>query len=300
MPTVAIHGGLGNQLFQYAVGRALSTKTNSKLWLETSAFTRQQDSDLPARSFQLSQFEVQGTPIHNPIDENNFLKLRFKTFDLLRGISSELAARVGGVHKDLRNPHQFSPCVLRMSANAFLYGYYQSEKYFHEIGDTLRREISLSSPPSGPNEQWKEQVERFNSVGIHVRRGDYVKQGWSLPADYYRSAIEAMNSLTDDMVLFFFSDDIQWVQKHSQRLLPKGFSIANVNYVDCNDGEHAHEDLRLMRSCRHNIITNSTFSWWGAWLNRNSEKIVLAPHRWLNDCVAALDILPERWRVVEW
>ncbi len=302
MATVKLHGGLGNQLFQYAVGRALSYKTSSKLYLETSTFTgtSSSNSEPASRTLQLSNFNIQGEIVHNPIDQAPLLLGRFKIFDLLSAISPEIAAQVCLVHKDLEEPHRFTPYILTMPGSTFLYGYYQSEKYFTEIRNTLRNELSIRANPTDQNREWKEQIEAHNSVGVHVRRTDYVEQEWQLPAEYYQSAIKEIYALSGDITLFFFSDKIEWVKENIERFLPHEFPVENVKCVDCNDGENAYEDLRLMKSCRHNIIANSTFSWWAAWLNQDKDKTVLAPAYWLRNRVENIDIIPQRWSIVNW
>lgn len=300
MPTVTLQGGLGNQLFQYAVGRCISLKTGLKLYLEVSKFAQSSDSDLPTRAFRLSEFAVQGEVIRNPIKEDALLKGRFRLFSIVSKITPKLAGRISGVHKDLESPRRFAPHVLELPGNAYLYGYYQSEKYFRPVQETLQEEISLRREPNGINREWKYRVEEEKSVAIHLRRGDYVDKGWTLPIGYYRSAIEEIYRTNSNMHLFFFSDDIGWVREKRRNLLPKGISHGSVSYVDCNGPENAHKDLWLMKSCSHNIVSNSTFSWWGAWLNQNKEKKVLAPAYWIRDHVENLDIVPDRWKVVDW
>jgi hypothetical protein len=257
------------------------------------------NSKTPPRTFHLPKFNVKASTIHSPIPKNSFLKFRLKAFSLFRPFSPKLAAHTFKVHKDC-HPRRFSSSVLTLPHTAFLFGYYQSEKYFYDVGDKLRTEIVLSEKPSGQNEQLKSQIERQNAVSVHVRRGDYTSHGWTLPPGYYRAAIERICASTEDVTLFFFSDDLEWVRSHIRAFLPPHFPSKRVRYVDCNGEKDAPEDLRLMRSCRHNIIANSTFSWWGAWLNQHSEKVVLAPKRWIYDHVQNLDILPNRWSVVDW
>lgn len=227
------------------------------------------------------------------------LKARFKLFDLLRPLSESLATRVCRVHKD-QIPHRFDPQVLKAPGNSILYGYYQSEQYFAGIRPLLREEISRCTELTGVSRTWKRRIVETNSVAVHVRRGDYVDQGWTLPAEYYRSAINAVRSFRGEIELFFFSDDMAWVREHSDALLPNRGTTPTVHYVDCNDGAAVANDLGLMRRCRHQIIANSTLSWWGAWLNRHDEKTVLAPAYWIREPVDDIDILPDRWETIDW
>jgi len=297
MPTVIVHGGVGNQLFQYAVGRTLSLKTGTELYLETSTFARSSAPDRPSRTLRLPQFSVRGHFIRAPLSERPFLKGRFKLYALLRRVSPRCALQTCRVHRNLRRPRHFAPHVLAAPGSSLLYGYYQSEKYFRPIADTLRAELALQSGPNEANRKWKARVEGERSVSVHVRRGDYTRQGWALPAAYYRSAIQEMRRTIHQPRLFFFSDEMDWVQAHIGELLPDGVGRDEVQCVEGNTGS-ACEDLRLMKSCAHNIISNSTFSWWGAWLNRNTDKTVLAPARWLRGRTEDSDIIPERWKTV--
>jgi hypothetical protein len=220
-------------------------------------------------------------------------------FSLLGPIVPELATQVCNVHRD-RHSQRFAPHVLDLPGDVLLFGHYQSEKYFWDFRDNLLTELSVQKKPSPKNRTWMEKIETSNSLGIHVRRGDYINQGWVLPVEYYRLAIKETRNRVNDVNLFFFSDDIKWVREHTQRMLPDGFPSSKVHYVDCNDGEEAYEDLRLMQSCHHNIIANSTFSWWGAWLNQYDEKLVFAPAYWIRDHVGNLDIIPKRWSTIDW
>lgn len=299
MPTVLLHGGLGNQLFQYAVGRALSVRTGTNLELETSRLSPSTPTTSTPRRLHLRAFRTRGEQIHRPIHRDRLLKARFKLFGLLRPISVALATRICRVHRD-QDPQRFTPQVLEMPGPSFLYGYYQTEKYFADIRGTLREELSPRSALTDENRTWRDRIEATNAAAVHVRRGDYVEQGWSLPHAYYRSAIEALQSLHGPTDLFFFSDDMGWVRDHIDRLLPDRVSPSSVHYVDNNSGEEAPKDLLLMSHCRHNIIANSTLSWWGAWLNRHDKKTVLAPSYWIHAPVDDTDIIPERWHTVDW
>jgi len=299
MPTVLLHGGLGNQLFQYAVGRALSARTNSDLKLDFSRLPREYDTPTTPRRPQLHKFHTRGEFVHAPIEEHPLRRARLKIFSILREINAAFAARVCRAHRD-QTPQHFSPEVLDLPGHSFLYGYYQSEKYFAPIRPTIRKEISLRAALTGPNRLWKKQIQATNSVAVHVRRGDYVRRGWQLPPAYYRSAIADIQSLHGDVDLFFFSDDLSWVRAHIDALLPSPGSPPTVHYVDSNDGETVPYDLVLMSHCRHNVIANSTLSWWGAWLNANTQKTVLAPAYWIREPVDELDILPARWTPIEW
>ncbi len=298
MPTVALRGGLGNQLFQYAVGRTLSQRTESTLELETSTLSPSPSSVAPSRPLHLRDVPIQGTFVHTSVRSNPLLRGRLKLYSLTSKISSTLATSIWRVYKE-QHPQRFDPRVLSLSGDTYLLGYFQSERYFCEISDTLRDELSLQTT-TGPSHAWKKRIETTNSVGVHVRRGDYVQRGWTLPFQYYQRAIETMRSRLQDIELFFFSDQIEWVKAHTEHLLPDPSASPPIHCVDCNSEKDTLEAFGLMKRCRHHVIANSTFSWWAAWLNSTEDKVVLAPAYWIHDRVDRLDIIPERWTVVDW
>ena len=175
MPTVILQGGLGNQLFQYAVGRSFSLKTGTKLYLEISTFARSSNSNLPPRTLHLPNFAIQGEIIQKPIENAPLLKGRFKLFSLLSRVNPKLATRICRVHKDLQNSRRFTPYVLNIPGNAFLYGHYQSEKILSFVQKDDAEGAFLQNKPSGINQKWKSQIEVKKSVGVHVRRGGYTR-----------------------------------------------------------------------------------------------------------------------------
>jgi len=298
MPTVYLQGGLGNQLFQYAVGRALSIRSGSPLYLDVTQLSNP-SPPAPPRSFQLSPFNIQGTVTRWPIEHHPTVRLRLKLFILMEPIFPWLTARILQVHKDTKS-QRFTPHVLNLPGNVLLFGYYQSAKYFRSISDTLKKELSVETPPSRQNQAWISKIQSTPSVSLHIRRGDYTEQGWSLPAAYYQSAIERVHARIDEPELFVFSDDTTWTSQNLKRLLPDGVPRSNVHLVKGNGAQEAFEDFRLMRNCRHHIIANSTFSWWGAWLALYPNKTVFAPAYWLGTPVDTLDILPTDWIPLGW
>ncbi len=179
----------------------------------------------------------------------------------------------------------------------FIDGYFQCEKYFCNIRSILLKEFTLKSSLSSYSSSLKKNIESFeNTVSLHVRRGDYVSNKvfsdvhGTCNLDYYKKAIEYISKEFEDIKFFVFSDDIAWTKEN--------IDIENVIYVDSEENRIPHEDMYLMSLCSHNIIANSSFSWWGAWLNQNNEKIVIAPKRWFSDDKMqnqSLDIVPSSW-----
>jgi hypothetical protein len=187
----------------------------------------------------------------------------------------------------------FDPAVLRPRRHAFLAGYWQSERYFDAIADRLRGELTPRQPPDPVNAALLAEIEAAEAVSVHVRRGDYVDHPDIhplMPVEYYRAAVDAVRARTRDPRFFIFSDE-----PDRAGALLSWLSPATV--VSHNGAERDSEDLRLMRHCRHHIIANSTFSWWGAWLCPHADKVVIAPRRWFADAFphSTADLLPPRW-----
>jgi hypothetical protein len=183
---------------------------------------------------------------------------------------------------------------LNLPDNSYLSGLWQTEKYFKDCEEIIRTEFTFKQPLNKKNSELSETIRRKNSVSIHIRRGDYIynseeyKIHGLCSIDYYKKAVECIANKAGELTLFIFSDDIEWVKNNLKFDFP-------IIFVD-NNVDDIHEDLRLMSLCKHNIIANSTFSWWGAWLNNNKEKIVIAPKKWFNEFEAdTKDIYPDSW-----
>ena len=298
MVVVTLRGGLGNQLFQYATGRAVALRTGSELRLDLSDIGNQWGPDITERPLHLNAFDLSAD--YFKIAGGGHLRTAIydKLGSILWFVSKDAAVKFVGIYKD-DDTCVFDHRVLELPGNIHLDGYWQSEKYFQPYADVLRDEISVQNPPVGKNRDWYEQIESANSLSIHVRRGDYVNLDRVLPPEYYHRALQHITKTTVISDVFVFSDDMQWVREHRHELIPNNPEF-DLNYVDCNDGSTAHEDLRLMRACDHHIVANSTFSWWGAWLNEADSKRVIAPDYWIQDDATNLDIVPERWEKVGW
>jgi hypothetical protein len=178
----------------------------------------------------------------------------------------------------------------------YLNGLFQAYQYAQNVEQQLRRELVLREPPSGRNLETLNRIRDSECpVSLHLRRGDYklYNEGRSLlPVAYYRDAIQAIGERVANPTYFVFSDEMAFARES----LPEFESMV---FVDHNTEESAHEDLRLMSACRHHIIANSTFSWWGAWLNPNPEKVVVVPDPWYLRRPHT-DLIPPRWRRIKW
>lgn len=271
MITVNLKGGLGNQMFQYACARALSIRNNDELHLVRTA--KLTDSD---RSFSLVNFQIAGE-----ISPFAQIGLWPKLYSFLE-------------QKLLRRFYVgFDRSILLKKGNIYLDGYFQSEKYFIDQADTIRDDFLLKATLSPTAETLAETIKADQkSVSIHIRRGDYVKHsefGGIVNQEYYTRAIAEILERVPDAKFYIFSDDVNWCRDNLD--LPNNSNV--VSRPDLKD----YEELFLISLCRHNITANSSFSWWGAWLNKNPHKIVIAPKHWSNhhDHDWYCDIIPEKW-----
>jgi len=282
MIIIKLNGGLGNQLFQYSLGRKLSIKNNDIFKLDLSDFTK----DNP-RSYSLGYFNV----IENFTSDEDVNKIKksgvWKLVDKLKPYYKRSAIKYKG--------YDFDPNVLKLSGNFYLDGYWQSEKYFKDIESVIREEITLKELSPYKHSELINNIKNSNSVSIHIRRGDYVtnKKFSSvynlLDEKYYQEALKFIAEKIKDPLFFIFSDDINWVKQNLNIPYPKIF-VSGENEIK------NYEELILMSLCKHNITANSSFSWWGAWLNKNADKIVISPDRWFNDKISnAKDLIPENW-----
>jgi len=290
MVLVQLNGGLGNQLFQYALGRRIAFDRDVELRFETSAFKIQ------SREYKLHQFNVKGSPAStNEIkrfirrEQNPWLAMFYQLWNAKKPYYQRIIVDEQAV--------PFDENILKTSRNVFLRGYWQSEKYFKAIESILREDLTLKAPPSGLNHGLAEQIRSCNAVSLHIRRGDYITNSatnqthGALSIEYYQTAASFILRRFSDATFFVFSDDIPWGKENLNIKSPKIFVNHNTEKTD-------YEDLRLMSLCQHHIVANSSFSWWGAWLNPNKKKMVIAPKKWYSISVDTKDLIPEDWILV--
>jgi hypothetical protein len=279
MIATRLMGGLGNQMFQYAVGRRLAIRRGTELVLDLSYLVNQPRGDVP-RHFEIDCFHIVGKRATEPLDGGRVQRL------LRLGRSSAFRRlRERGV--------QFQPAVLESPDNTLLIGYWQSEKYFKDEEAQIRRDFAFAAALS-PEKSAVARTIGENAVSAHIRRGDYVSHPAAskfhglLPLEYYERAAAVITNRTKDPHFFVISDDPAWCRSHIK--LPGA-----TTFVGDTPGP-GHEDMQLMSLCRHHIIANSSFSWWGAWLNERHDKIVVAPRRWFTDeSRDTRDLVPESW-----
>lgn len=290
MVITKLSGGLGNQMFQYAIGRAVQLKHNTALKADLTWF-----NETETKSHEKPQLNIFPNINLKTADRNELFVFKRKTvfgskhfFNIIRCIKK--------YSKLLEPSFEFDPTILlNTSKNCYLSGYWQSEKYFLHIRDTLLYDFSFPKNNSNQNKKIIDQIRVRNSISVHIRRGDYIsdptnsKNHGFIGVKYYQKALDFLVKKIEDPIIVIFSDDINWVMNNLVVNTPKIF-------VDWNTGDNSIFDMYLMSLCKHNIIANSSFSWWAAWLNQNPQKIVIAPGRWFNERDWNIsDLIPETW-----
>lgn len=276
-----LKGGLGNQFFQYATGYALSRELNCPLYLDTSHYKNKQQ----IRKFELSLYQIESKEI------GNTQKLILK---VLSKISPEK-----NIHIQEKQFHfvPFDLTTLSSKKSVWLDGYWQSPLYFEKYRADILRQFQLSQSPSPENQSLLSEIRNSNSIFLHVRRGDYVSNKsaasfhGTLPISYYEHALQKLNFTESSNQLFIFTDDPEWCIE--------SFKTINSKRVVTHNQNSGWEDLRLMSECKAGILANSTFSWWGAWLNQNSNLKIIAPKNWFTDgTIRTCSLTPSSWSLI--
>lgn len=272
---VRIWEGLGNQLFQYAYARSLKEQGhNVKLDLnKTYDYIFKKNRKHYQRQNSIQKFNIS----LKDINVETYGKYQYIQQDRIKDKIIFILAK----HRLWRykyfeeTKNCYSRKLMTIKGNYYIKGWFQDERYFSHIRSKLLRELTPKKKIKISNEL-KQALANKESVAIHIRRGDYVKIHQTLNMAYYEKAIEKMKNLYENPIFLIFSDDLAWVKEN--------LNIFDSHiYVNDNGKLQDYEELFIMSKCKSNIISNSSFSWWGAWLNRNSEKIIIAPRNcWLS------------------
>jgi len=283
-------GGLGNQMFQYGAGRALSLMTDQILLLDVAGFKKyklHQGFEIN-RVFKANVREATDEDVRNVLGWRAGMKTR-KLFNrlkipILSGSSLAIEPHFNYWHELLNQRVE----------SRYLMGYWQSEKYFKEYETQIRSDFTFSNQLEGFNFELASRLNECQSVSLHVRRGDYVTHKATskilnlCSIEYYNHAISYISKMIPSAIFFIFSDEPEWVYKNLT--LP-----FNREIICNNHGKYSYIDMQLMSLCKHHIISNSTFAWWGAWLNPSKSKVVIAPKKWFMDGRDDSDLLPAEW-----
>jgi hypothetical protein len=285
-----LNGGLGNQMFQYANGKAKALELDTQLLLDISEF----ETYRLHQGFELSKIFVGSFGVASS-DQIKSLK-----GSPLHGKMLKLASKISKLFLKksfIQEPHfQYWDGIKSVADNSYLSGYWQSEKYFQNFQDQIATDFRFAIPLQGMNEALATTIQEDGqtSISLHIRRGDYVANPKTqayhgvCSLDYYQKAIAYLTGRVEKVHFFIFSDDPEWVKQNLTMTYPHTF-------VSHNTGENSYNDMRLMSLCQHHIIANSSFSWWGAWLNQSTSKIVIAPKKWFAADINAQDLLPSKW-----
>ena len=275
-------GGLGNQIFQYIVAASLAKKLGCEFEFDTSSYKNKR-----ARAFEMGIFGV---------ESNKNYGWRVKLYWLLRRPLKALGQikNFFGLKIYEEQDFTYEQRFENISENTFIVGFFQSAKYFDP--ELVKEKLQFIEPPQGLNKELIEKINSENSVSIHVRRGDYVQKKRffniynQLGTEYYSKAIAKIKENVENPTFYVFSDDIEWVKEN--------LKIEQATFVEHNRGENSWQDLRLMSECKHSIIANSSFSFWGAFLGSSPHGIVIAPEKWFKEDIetkSTRDIYPENW-----
>ena len=287
MIIVQLKGGLGNQLFQYAAGLSLASLHNVEVKVDISALKKPDEEIGTVRNFDLQHFSIPpATATQAEIDE--LLKSDF----ISSAIQKLLPPYKRKIYKEAF--FNFDPNFYKAGNHLYLKGYRQSEQYFKNIKDLIRKQFVLQSQFINHLELKTYDLQSTNSVSVHIRRGDYSDRivtayHGMLPLDYYQSAFKWIDEKVKNPRFLIFTDDVKWVKENIA--LP-----AFAEFVSGNITTNHYEDFYLMSKCQHHIIANSSFSWWAAWMNPNNNKVVIAPKKWFNNAsLNTADLIPQGW-----
>lgn len=300
MIIVNVYGGLGNQMFQYALGRHLAHKLKTDLKFDYSVNLTRTDFDPQDITSIFDIFKVKNElaseeeikKFNRPSDSANCNQI-------LRGILSKYFAFIKSKYNLIKeSDFYFNENILSASNHCYLSGYWQSEKYFLGVEKLIREDFQIKIPMQENNKIFAKKIINSESISIHLRGRDYITRErtkevhFTCDSLYYERCISLITTKVKKPQFFIFSDDPEWARDFLKTDIP-------LTFVEGNSWNKTnYEDLRLMSLCKHNIIANSSFSWWGAWLNSNPEKIVIAPRRWFADDEAnkqTKDLIPDKW-----
>jgi hypothetical protein len=280
MTIVKLIGGMGNQMFQYGFGKYLEKIKKNKVFYDNERF---EDKEIISRrTYQLGCFKIKGRFV------NKMTSYFFKMINEINErkiLSLPIYIKENGVGTDSR----INNCV-------YLDGYWQNYSYIKVIEKYLKEDFIFIQKTSKRNNDFIDTNINVNTVSLHIRRGDYIsdesvnKLIGTCSLSYYKKAVAYILKKINKPKFIIFSDDINWCKRN--------LVIENAKYIDWNKGNNSWQDMYLMSKCKHNIIANSSFSWWGAWLNNNPQKIVIAPKRWFKDKEAqknAANLIPSAW-----
>ena len=277
MIILKVQGGLGNQMFQYAFARRIQEETNKKIILDISDYEYDKLRSYTLDKFRLNNnIQIDATGKYNKIYDRRVNKLIRCMYKIAPNISYEILSRIGIYIWDYV---KYKPInINNKKKNLFIHGYWQSTKYFNEIKKELKRELKLKSQYTNKVDDLYEKIISTNSVCVHIRRGDFLLTTNKLKVcsnQYFLNGMKEIKKKINNPIFYIFSDNIEEVKNK--------FSFDGFEVVFINENRTDYQELELMYTCKHFIISNSTFSWWAQYLSDSKEKIVIAPSQWYID-----------------
>lgn len=280
MNIIWIDGGLGNQMFQYALALKMQS-LGVQIKIDVTKYAQHHAHN----DFELDQVFGIVCPFAkiSEIRRMGYVKANHWT---------EFLKKTPLYKKTVYNneSYRYDEQVLKLDGY-YIEGYWQSEKYFQDIKEKIIDTYRFPEFPAGQN-TWAERIQNTCAVSVHIRRGDYLQYPYLqniCTLKYYKKAMDYFrNKLSEKAEFYIFTNDFSWAEEQ--------FTERDCHFVKGNTGRNSFRDMQLMSLCRHHIVANSSFSWWGAWLNQNPDKIVIAPKRWINHPEGEkTDIIPENW-----
>jgi hypothetical protein len=286
MIIVKMVGGLANKMFQYALYKRF-VEDGKDVYVDIESF-------VPKWDFERIELPQIFSQINFKIADINYIKRLAGEQDLV----SKVRRKIKFLNKSTylrESGFKYHPNLFSIHGDCYLEGCWQTEKYFIKIREKLLCDFKFKEFDDERNKQLANSLNQEESVAIHVRKGaDYNKKDTkgTCKRTYYQDAVEYIKLNIINPKFYVFTDNKEWVKEN----------IHNIEYnlIDWNptSGPKNFVDMQLMSKCKHNIIANSSYSWWGAWLNNNPQKIVVGPRQWFNSKVTkydASDIMPDNW-----
>lgn len=289
MIVTRLSGGLGNQMFQYAVARSVALKNNTKVGLDVYDLL----DHTPRPGFTFREYCLDIFNIEAEVVDQSLLPFRYRSLGggSLRTFLNKIRRKfLVGLGKE--QGFKFNKDIFHLGDKAYLDGYWQSYKYFEDYSDIIRKDFTFKKPFEEKINLLKKEIEGTESVCLHVRKGDYVGNSFHyiLSPEYYYEALKVILENVAVDKIYVFSDDVDWCQAHLKFNLPIVF--VSRDYAGYKDSGH----LALMMSCKNFIIANSSFSWWAAWLASNENKVVVAPKNWFGRSdINTSNRIPKEW-----
>ena len=292
MNIVKLKGGLGNQMFQYSFAKLLQYKTDTDTFIDLSAYNVESKDEI--RKPRILKFNIS---LPEASSKELTIACRFDHSDYSMGIwyKFKILLEILTNRKYLFERNMIPKDIEKYNNYIYFDGYWQSWKYVDEIFNEIKKDFLPKSPLSVLTKKTVDEVRAVQSVFVGIRRGDYLKEKdlyGEFGVDYYLAAMEHIEKKLDNPIYYVFSNDIDWVEQNMD------FGDRKIVYRRNEDVVDDFEELILMSNCRHSIIQNSTFHWWGARLNYYDGKIVVAPEKWFYDGTK-IDIIPPEWVKIE-